>query len=86
MKPAPLRPAHTALVIVASFLVAGALLPWGDRARIVCSAGAVAIVVALCVLRLREHTPSTDAAEPTADERLVASIRARRAARMRRRP
>src|ERR1035441_5759368 len=34
MNPAPLRPAQNALVILASFLVAGSLLPWSPRIRL----------------------------------------------------
>lgn len=47
----PMRPWQNALAIVAAFLVAGALLPWG--LRLACALGAIAIVLLLFVMRMR---------------------------------
>lgn len=82
MAPTPLRPAQNALVIFATFLVAGALLPWSPRLRLACSAGVIVIVLALFVSRLRAHArdPRTPAAND-AQER-IDRMRADRTKRM----
>ena len=54
MNAPPMRPVENALAVVAAFLVAGALLPWG--LRVACAIGAAGIVVLLAVMRWRAHT------------------------------
>lgn len=87
MNPAPMRPAQNGLVILASFLVAGALLPWSPRIRLACASGAIGIMLVLLILRLRAHSgPMLHGAEGRTQAR-IDRIRAERAARMgRRRP
>lgn len=48
-----MRPWENALAIVAAFLVAGGLLPWG--LRLACTVGAIGIILLLLVLRVRSH-------------------------------
>jgi putative effector of murein hydrolase LrgA (UPF0299 family) len=68
------------LVILAAFLVAGALLPW--NLRLVCSLGAIGIVLLLFVLRLRAHGVRSDSAGTAATLDRIARIRAEREQRM----
>jgi hypothetical protein len=49
-----MRPVENAVAIVAAFLVAGALLPWG--LRLACAIGAAGLMLLLVVLRWRAHT------------------------------
>jgi hypothetical protein len=82
MVPIPMRPAQNALVILATFLVAGALLPWSARLRIACAAGAIGIVLLLLVTRLRAHTDAARQVAPSKTQTHIDRIRAERAARM----
>ncbi len=82
MAPVPMPPIQNLMVIAASFLVAGALLPWSSGARLACAAGAIAIVVGLCVARLRAHTAAAHSGEVTQTQRQIERIRAERARRM----
>jgi hypothetical protein len=85
MNPAPLRPAQNALVILASFLVAGSLLPWSPRIRLACASGAIGIVLLLLMMRLRAHSgPMLHPSDSRVQAR-IDRIRAERAARMGRR-
>lgn len=81
MTPVPMRPAHNALAIVATFLVAGALLPWSPIYRLACAAGAIAIVLLLLVARVRDHMQPQSGAGGEMQAR-IDRIRAERAARM----
>ncbi len=85
MGPVPMRPAQNALVILATFLVAGSLLPWSPRLRLACAAGAVAIVLGLLVARLRAHAATGRTATTNATQARIDRIRAERARRMGRR-
>jgi hypothetical protein len=85
MIPAPMRPAQNILVMAASFLVAGSLLPWSPRIRLACAAGAIGLVLVLLVMRLRAHTGSTQRAVDRKMQARINRIRAERAARMGRR-
>jgi hypothetical protein len=49
-----MRPIENAIAILAAFLVAGALLPWG--LRLACAIGAGGLMLLLVVLRWRTHT------------------------------
>jgi low affinity Fe/Cu permease len=87
MVPRPMRPAHNVLVIVAMFLVAGALLPWSSRLRLACAAGAVAIVLLLLVVRMRAHTSAMPGRSESETQARIDQIRSARERRMgRRRP
>jgi hypothetical protein len=85
MSPVPLRLAQNALVILATFLVAGSLLPWSPRVRLACAAGAIGIVLLLLVARLRAHAQAFRGAAEDETQRRIDRIRAERAARMGRR-
>jgi len=80
-----MRPAHNALVILASFLVAGALLPWNSRSRLACAAGAATVTLMLLVSRLRAHSEAARTPSLRDTEARVARIRAARVSRMGRR-
>lgn len=82
MTPVPMRPAQNALAIGATFLVAGALLPWSPLYRFVCAAGAIAIVLLLLVARLRDHMRRDAGATGGETQARIDRIRAERAARM----
>jgi len=81
MVPPPMRPAQTALVIIATFLVAGGLFPWSARYRVACVAGVSGIVLVLFVARLRAHTGGGRSVPSEVQDR-IDRIRAERAARM----
>lgn len=76
----PMRRWQNGLVILAAFLVAGALLPWG--LRLACALGAITIVLLLFVLRLRAHGVLARGAGDTATLDRVARIRADREQRL----
>jgi hypothetical protein len=80
-----MRPAQNALVIVAAFLVAGALFPWNPRLRIACAVGVFVITLLLFVARLRAHSALGRPAGGDDIAGRVDRIRAERAARMGRR-
>lgn len=82
MTPAPMRPVHNALVILASFLVAGALLPWSSRFRLACAGAAVAVIVTLLVSRLRAHAGAAQTQAVSDTQARIDRIRAARARRM----
>jgi hypothetical protein len=84
MLPAPMRRSQTSLVILAAFLVAGALFPWPARYRLACAAGVAAITLMLFVSRLRAHA-GTPAAPVDEAQARIDRIRAARDERMRRR-
>lgn len=72
-----MRPWQNKLAILAGFLVAGALFPWG--LRLVCAFAAIVIVMLLLVTRLRTHA-ALKTREHTDDVLAkVARIRASRA-------
>jgi hypothetical protein len=50
-----MRPLQNALAIVATFFVAGALLPWSPRLRLVCAFAAIGMILLLLVMRMRAH-------------------------------
>jgi hypothetical protein len=77
-----MRPAQNALVILATFLVAGSLLPWSPRLRLACAAGAIAIVVCLLAARLRAHAAGERTVATNATQARIDRIRAERATRM----
>lgn len=81
----PMRPVQNALVILALFLVAGALLPWGASLRLMCAGAAIAIVLLLFVTRLRAHGAGASPAAVSDTQDRIERIRAARAARMGRR-
>jgi hypothetical protein len=85
MNPAPMRPAQNALVILASFLVAGSLLPWSPRIRLACAAGAIGMVLMLLIVRLRAHANPMLPRSGSRTQARIDRIRAERAARMGRR-
>lgn len=85
MTPAPMRPMQNALVILASFLVAGALLPWPARIRLVCAGAAIALMFVLFVSRLRAHAAGTRPEQISATQGQIDRIRAARASRTGRR-
>jgi hypothetical protein len=85
MIPAPMRPAQNVLVMMASFLVAGSLLPWSPRIRLACAAGAIGVVLLLLVIRLRFHLGSAQRIVDRKTQARIDRIRAERAARMGRR-
>jgi hypothetical protein len=85
MIPAPMQPAQNVLVMVASFLVAGSLLPWSARIRLACAAGAIGVVLLLLVMRLRSHSSSAQRTIDRKTQARIDRIRAERAARMGRR-
>jgi hypothetical protein len=68
------------LVILAAFLVAGALLPWG--LRLACALGAIGIVLMLFVMRLRAHSARSEGAGSAATFERIARIRAERETRL----
>ena len=73
------------LVMFASFLVAGSLLPWSPRIRLACAAGAIGIVLVLLLIRLQGHTSSTQRRADRTLQARIDRIRAERAARLGRR-
>jgi hypothetical protein len=85
MNPAPMRPAQNALVILASFLVAGSLLPWSPRIRLACASGAIGVVLLLLIVRLRAHAGPTVRRADSRTQARIDRIRAERTARMGRR-
>ncbi len=85
MVPVPMRPAQNALVILATFLVAGSLLPWSPRLRLACAAGAIGIVLLLLVARMRAHSEVSRGRTHDETQSRIERIRAERAARMGRR-
>ena len=85
MNPAPMRPAQNLLVIVAAFLVAGALLPWSPRIRLACASGAIGMVLVLLIVRLRAHSSPLPRRADSRMQARIDRIRADRAARMGRR-
>lgn len=82
MAPVPMPPIQNLLVIAASFCVAGALYPWYSGARLMCAGAAIAIVVGLCVARLRAHAAAAGTSETSQTQRQIERIRAERARRM----
>jgi hypothetical protein len=50
-----MRPAQNALAIVATFFVAGSLLPWSSRLRLTCAFAAMGLITLLLVMRMRAH-------------------------------
>jgi hypothetical protein len=77
--------AQNVLVLFASFLVAGALLPWSPRIRLACAAGAIDIVLLLLLIRLQAHASSTPRRVDRTLQARIERIRAERAARLGRR-
>jgi hypothetical protein len=67
---------------LATFLVAGSLLPWSSRFRITCAAGAIGIVMLLLVTRLRAHAHAAQDAANSKSQARIDRIRAERSARM----
>ncbi len=78
-------PAQNLLVMAASFLVAGALLPWSPRIRLACVTGAIGIVLVLLLIRLRAHSGPAQRMVDRQIQARIERIRAERAARMNRR-
>jgi hypothetical protein len=82
MVPTPMRRGQNALVILATFLVAGSLLPWSPRLRLACVAGVIGIVLLLFVGRLRAHAGAAQTRVNGEVQARIDRIRAARADRM----
>ncbi|GAC1407073.1 MAG: hypothetical protein NVSMB64_13450 [Candidatus Velthaea sp.] len=82
----PMRPWQNALAIVATFFVAGALLPWNGRIRIFCALVAAALIGLLLVFRLRSHAASVSMRAGAVTDEKIRRIREERKRRMGRRP
>lgn len=80
-----MRAWQNALVIVAGFLVAGALLPWDPDLRLACALAAIGIVLLLLVFRLRAHARSVTAKRTSDVYSQVTRIRNARQDRLKRR-
>lgn len=85
MRATPMRPVQNALAIVATFLAAGALLPWSPRYRLTCAFAAAAIIFVLLALRLRSHARTVERASLGETQARIDRIRADRRKRMGRR-
>lgn len=71
-----MRPWQNALAILATFLVAGGLLPW--RYRLACAIGAIGIVLLLAVFRIGAHRIKREQADTEATYARIERIRAER--------
>jgi hypothetical protein len=80
-----MRPLQNALAIVATFFVAGALLPWSARLRLTCAFAAIALIFVLLVLRLRSHLGAQQRRTSAASWNRIERIRADRDQRLGRR-
>ncbi|GAC1419127.1 MAG: hypothetical protein NVSMB5_10810 [Candidatus Velthaea sp.] len=81
----PMRPWQNALAIIATFFVAGALLPWSAQARLFCAFVAGAMIAVLLVLRMRSHAASISSRSGALTDAKIAQIRGERSRRMTRR-
>lgn len=81
----PMRPWQNALAIIATFLAAGALLPWSLRFRLTCAFAASALILLLLVVRLRSHGVAVQRRSLDETHSRIERIRADRRRRMGRR-
>ena len=79
-----MRPWQNALAILATFIAAGALLPWPARLRIVAAVVAGLIIVVLAAFRVSAHMRLTSSATTEVTMDMVDRIREERARRYRR--
>jgi hypothetical protein len=80
-----MRPVQNALAIVATFFVAGSLLPWSPRLRLTCALAAMGLIVLLLVMRMRAHLGVRQRRENATSWSRIERIRADRERRLGRR-
>ncbi len=79
-----MRPWQNALAILATFIAAGALLPWPAHLRIIAAVVAGLIIVVLAAFRLSSHMRRDASASSEVTMDMVDRIREQRARRYRR--